>query len=579
MHHAPNNLKVLLTLLLSLSFLVGCSEGGNTTPDPNTPDDPAAPTATFSADPVSGSAPLPVTFDASDSSAPGEIESYTWDFGDGAEGEGVNVQHTFETAGTYEVILTLTDLQGRTDDAVQEIEATAAGDEPDPDEPDPEDDPDDGPEPDEGLERLTVAPDGRTLQKGSEPFFWLGDTAWLLFSATEQEDLETYLDDAVAKGFNVVQVFLTAEWNGANGANLAGEAPFIDNDPTQFNPAYFDYAKQAIDAVAERGLYVALNYGEAVRGDVAYGVETSEEAYDYARKVGETFREQTLANKIIWVNGQDRNPDREPLTLETRVAAAEGLADGVNGEDSFDGQADYSTTLLSYHPDGNFRGQAWSSSTWFQDSAWLDFNIINTYRNYSSILPLLRADVQATLPKPTLCYEPSYEDSSFDGELRTDWHTRFQGYWCALSGSLGYAYGHDSGFRFTLSSSYPELLQSPGRGDMAFLKQVLTSQPLAGRVPDQGLIVSDMGSADIAKDYVAAARGEDGSYAFVYTTDGQSFDVALDKLNGSLSARWFDPREGTYQAAGDATGDVQTFNPPGEPGQGNDWLLILESEE
>ena len=49
--------------------------------------------------------------------------------------------------------------------------------------------------------------------------------------------------------------------------------PFIDNDPTQFNPAYFDYAKAAIDAVAERGLYVSLNYGEAVRGDVAYGVE------------------------------------------------------------------------------------------------------------------------------------------------------------------------------------------------------------------------------------------------------------------------------------------------------------------
>ena len=183
--------------------------------------------------------------------------------------------------------------------------------------------------------------------------------------------------------------------------------------------------------------------------------------------------------------------------------------------------------------------------------------------------------MQATPTKPTLCYEPSYEASTFDGELRTDWHTRFQGYWCALSGSLGYAYGHDSGFRFTLTPNYPELLQSPGRADMAFLKQVMTSEPLAGRVPDQSLIVSDTGTADTAKDYVAAARGEDGSYAFVYTTDGRSFDLALDKLAGQLEARWFDPREGTYQAAESVTGDVQTFDPPGEPGEGNDWLLVL----
>ena len=162
---------------------------------------------------------------------------------------------------------------------------------------------------------------------------------------------------------------------------------------------------------------------------------------------------------------------------------------------------------MSYHPDGNFQGQAWSSSNWFQDSAWLDFNIINTYRNYSGILPLLEGDVQATPTKPTLCYEPSYEASTFDGEPRTDWHTRFQGYWCALSGSLGYAYGHDSGFRFTLTPDYPELLQSPGRADMAFLKQVMTSEPLAGRVPDQSLIVSDAGTAGTGKGLRGGSQG------------------------------------------------------------------------
>ena len=45
MRHASHKFKILFTLFALLSFIIGCSEGGDTTPDPDTPDDPAAPMA------------------------------------------------------------------------------------------------------------------------------------------------------------------------------------------------------------------------------------------------------------------------------------------------------------------------------------------------------------------------------------------------------------------------------------------------------------------------------------------------------------------------------------------------------
>lgn len=53
-----------------------------------------------------------ISFDASASTAPGEIVSYAWDFGDGNSGEGVTVTHTYEASGRYIVTLQVSDAEG-----------------------------------------------------------------------------------------------------------------------------------------------------------------------------------------------------------------------------------------------------------------------------------------------------------------------------------------------------------------------------------------------------------------------------------------------------------------------------------
>lgn len=73
----------------------------------------APPTASFAATPLSGPAPLEVSFDATASTdEDGVIASYAWSFGDGSTATGAGVEHTFDATGMYTVRLDVVDDDG-----------------------------------------------------------------------------------------------------------------------------------------------------------------------------------------------------------------------------------------------------------------------------------------------------------------------------------------------------------------------------------------------------------------------------------------------------------------------------------
>ncbi len=84
------------------------------------------PTASFTATPTSGQAPLAVAFDASASAdADGTIASYGWNFGDNSTGTGVTASHSYAAAGTFTAVLTVTDNRGATARATRILTVTA----------------------------------------------------------------------------------------------------------------------------------------------------------------------------------------------------------------------------------------------------------------------------------------------------------------------------------------------------------------------------------------------------------------------------------------------------------------------
>ena len=70
-----------------------------------------APVAVLSAEPVSGTSPLTVNFNAVQSQ--GTNLSYKWNFGDGGVDTGITVTHTYTDLGNYTATLTVTDSEGK----------------------------------------------------------------------------------------------------------------------------------------------------------------------------------------------------------------------------------------------------------------------------------------------------------------------------------------------------------------------------------------------------------------------------------------------------------------------------------
>ena len=83
----------------------------------------ANPTAAFTVSPASPLIAQQVFFNAAQSRpSPGNtITGYTWDFGDGSSSSGQQTSHTYAAAGTYNVVLVVTDSAGRTATATSAV--------------------------------------------------------------------------------------------------------------------------------------------------------------------------------------------------------------------------------------------------------------------------------------------------------------------------------------------------------------------------------------------------------------------------------------------------------------------------
>ena len=455
--------------------------------------------------------------------------------------------------------------------------------------------------------KLLVSPENHhylAFQDG-KPFFWLADTGWEMLHRLNRAETESYLENRKAKGFNVIQTVLISEFIHSDKlTNFYNDSIFRNENPDKpaitpgNNPEnakeydFWDHVDFAVKTAESKGLYLALlpSWGEWVtpRTDKAL-FNTKEQAYNYGWFLGNRYRNSP---NIIWILGGDRHPDERPNGLELWRAMAEGIADGTNNIRKMDGKADYSTTLMSYHC---FE----SSSKWFHNDEWIDFDMWGSYHaevnNTRSFLAAI-ADWNLPNPKPTLNSEPNYEGHGInyaidDNGIFTSTDVRMAAYWSVFSGAAGFTYGAQPIWQFTdqtrkmLSAktyqNWQEGMELPGASQVGLLKKLMESHSMLDLVPDQSLITAGQGDCG---SYSCAIRGK--SQAFVYIPTGNKTTVHLGVIAGkTFKANWFDPRTGNITEIGEfKNSGERSFEVPGiskelawlKSGRGCDWVLVLE---
>ena len=168
----------------------------------------------------------------------------------------------------------------------------------------------------------------------------------------------------------------------------------------------------------------------------------------------------------------------------------------------------------------------------------------------------------------------------------TPFNIRRRAYYTILSGAFGHTYGAGGIWdgltgKNGCSGSYEDALEYPGSYDIGHCSVFFHSlgNDYVKMRPDQSFIIRGQSSSyDM---HIQASVAKDSSFAVVYSGDDSKYSLDLTKMKpGSIKARWFDPRNGVYQTDFESpysnTNADQTFDPPGNFGSGNDWVLYLK---
>jgi hypothetical protein len=423
--------------------------------------------------------------------------------------------------------------------------------------------------------KLVVSENHRFLVfEDGTPFFYLGDTAWELFHRLSKEDALKYLENRREKGFNVIQAVILAELDGLNTPNMEGNKPLIDNDPTQINEAYFEHVDWVIRKAETLGLYIGLlpTWGDKV--DKQWGVGpvifNAENAAVYGEIVGKRYKD---FKNIIWINGGDR------LGGGDNFAVWNALANGIKKQDK--------NHLMTYHPMGYN-----SSSKWFHNESWLDFNMMQTghsERSYEVYSKLMVADYNLKPVKPTFDGEPRYEDHPHNWKPEElgwfdDADVRQAAYWGLFTGGFGHTYGCHAIWQMLTPGREPigfarntwyDDLDLPGAWDMIHVRKLMESRPFQDRIPFQEIIQNKNQSVT---DYIVATRGKD--YVMVYIPTGLEADLNLNLCGWEKAKIWWyncQTGEGSYFEEID-TNQIKKFKPK-TGGRGNDWVLVLDNSK
>lgn len=432
---------------------------------------------------------------------------------------------------------------------------------------------------------LRVHENGRYFVNGDVPFFWLADTAWLLFHKLDLEETYRYLRNRKEKGYNVI---LADFLHTSDQKNLAGDSALHDGDFTRVNidGTFWSHIDRVIEMAEEMGLYMGILpvWGSSIVRDE--GSLTMDNMKNYMNFVLNRYHKYP---NLIWIAGGDVRGD---VDLELFHAMGAML------------KADNPERLVTYHPFGRC-----DSSQWFHEAPWLDFNLFQSgHRRYDQDVlgtwddnrqtessfredcwRYVESDYGKMPRKPTLDGEPSYEWilQGLHDKNEPYWQAadvRRYAYWDVFAGAAGHTYGHNAVMQFqrreeeqgTFGVNVPwdEGIHHSGGAQMKHLKDLMESIDFLHGKPASHYLLSQQGEK---YERISVYAGPDYLMAYSYTN--RTIKLSLkDYKDKPMAVYWFRPATGVKSYIRTVTGQDEIMETPSPSDETTDIVLLLQEE-
>ncbi len=435
-----------------------------------------------------------------------------------------------------------------------------------------------------GVRPMKESPYHFQRQDGS-PFWFLGDTAWALYTDNEQEQhdrasVKHYLDTRAKQGFNVLHSMLLSEagWGNAEGP------PFLDVGAEEINPAYWKEVDARVRLVNRHGITAGLVLAWGDKKGVepfAWSRFASDEArYRYARYIGARYG---AFDVFFIVSGewhaevrQRRGVSREQVRREF-IIIGQALSDG-----------DAHDRMVSIHPmtaEGSVRE--------FVGAPWMSFG--DYQQNYDALHARILKSRRFDRPVVNSEYAYFLRDANGDGVVdkpnsfqvddirHASWDIVMAGGYLVTGFGTTYFGGHRDPGPFHVDAEKNDIWESQVQhlrqlfeslqwwtlcpADEAIASDIPRSQDRRRRVDHNGRTLSIR--APPATAYWLLADAGDTYVAYIR---GCGAPVRITAEPGNYVVRQFDPREGRFEELGIAKVDGEyAYSTPDE----RDWLIIL----
>jgi hypothetical protein len=414
-----------------------------------------------------------------------------------------------------------------------------------------------------------VSSNGRYLvDRDGKPFLMVGDAPQALMVNASLRDADFFLADRAARGFNTIWIMLlcnTYSGGRADASTLDGLVPFTTpGDLSTPNEPYFARCDEILRAAADHGLTVILDpietggFLEMMR---ANGID---KCRAYGRFLGNRYKD---FGNLIWMSGSDFQTWQDDYDDSVVKAVALGIKERDRRH--------IHTLQLDY-----------TLSSSLDNPNWADVIDINAGYTRFPVYAVVLDGYNHSPSIPVFVIEASYED-----EHETDAERlRRQAYWTYLAGGCGHVFGNH--YVWAMRDEWREHLDTIGAVQFGHCKALFEGRPWHELIPDQNhmLLTSGYGTysgggiphTSISEnDYATAAATANGKLAMIYIPSSRTVTIDLTRLSGPVTARWYDPTDGTYHDVPGsplANTGSKTFSTPGAHADGaSDWILVLEA--